>query len=171
MRYILRILIFMTIASIILLPASLSNAGKKPPQPPAPPPCTNPLPFTGVVNESLSGISLPEQGLINDQAAWEELWSRIYAIMEPQPPIPSVDFSTETIVYVALGRKANSCYGVSISCIMTSASKLQVLCDDIVPGKKCFCNDVVVTPVDVVKIAKYVGPADFFHTTKTQNCP
>ncbi|MEW5807085.1 MAG: protease complex subunit PrcB family protein [Acidobacteriota bacterium] len=172
MKKIHKILILLVVLSL-LIPVSQSTAGKKP-KPPGdePKPC-NGIPFTEVLNENLSGFGEPAQGLINNEKEWCEFWDKVYALIEPKPPCDTtlIDFERETAVYVALGRRANSCYGVDITCVTKTGQKLEVDYDEIVPGKNCFCLDMIVTPVEAVKIEKYEGPAEFQHHIKELYCP
>ncbi len=174
MRKIYQIMIVLTIVCLIMVPLSVSNAKKKPKPPgPKPEPCDNGIDFYEVLNASQTGFSQPDQGIINTEEEWCEFWDQLYATMWPKPPCDTslINFAEETAVYVALGSRPNSCYGVNITCITPKEQKLEVDYEEIIPGETCACATVVVRPVDVVKIEKFEGNTEFQRYIRVLDCP
>lgn len=172
MRKVYQIMIILTIFSLFMIPSSVFKAVEKPEPEKKPKPCHG-IPFKEVLNESQTGFSEPAQGIINNEDDWCDFWGKLYSFMWPQPPCDTslINFEKETAVYVALGSRANSCYGVNITCIKKKGKEIEVDYDEIIPGENCTCLSVIVKPVDVVKIKKFEGETEFQRHIKVLDCP
>ncbi|MEO6222517.1 MAG: hypothetical protein ABIP90_04650, partial [Vicinamibacterales bacterium] len=59
-----------------------------------------------------SGIDTPERLVIRNLAAWGAAWAQIHARQVPAPPLPTIDFSTRTVIVVAMGTRPTGGYGI-----------------------------------------------------------
>ncbi len=129
------------------------------------------IPFEQVLYVETSDFSESSQEIIRTEEEWCKFWERLY---ETKCDTSLIDFEKDSVLYVALGQRTNTCYGIEITSISRTENKLQVFYDEIVPGQSCVCGDMIVTPLDAVKIenANYEGveEVEFIHHIRILNC-
>src|SRR4051812_24774009 len=67
-----------------------------------------------------SGFDQPARVVVRDAATWRLVWNQVFLRQTPVPPLPSVDFSREMIVVVALGSRSSGGYSI----LLDGASEL-----------------------------------------------
>jgi hypothetical protein len=140
------------------------------------PSAPKPVTFKQIANSTHSGFARPDMGIISTEKELREFWAKLYARFSPPPSCDTdlIDFSKETVVYVAVGERPNGCYSAKISSITRQAEKLTVSYDECVPDKGCICTQVITAPVDVVKIGKIEknsAQPEFIRNVVPVNCP
>jgi hypothetical protein len=76
-----------------------------------------PLAFETVLQAQQSGISGARAVAIQDDSAWEALWSDHAANVDPPPPVPAVDFTKKMVLGLFVGERPNLCYSVAIESV------------------------------------------------------
>jgi hypothetical protein len=99
--------------------------------------------------------------VVNDEAAWCELWDQLHQWLWPEPPCDTslVDFTTHSAVVVGLGTRPNLCYGMSVplACRPERApEQLRLSVVESVPGADCFCGQSLVQPLAVLAVERPV---------------
>lgn len=72
------------------------------------------------------GFDAPAFRLVTDEVVLLELWNRAYGSSLEVPPVPSVDFSRETVVAVFQGDKPTGGYGIEVLAAAIEAGELFV---------------------------------------------
>src|SRR5688500_15541899 len=80
------------------------------------------VPFTTVHRELVTGVAARRAEVISRQDVWERTWEEIVSNRSPKPPIPTIDFSTHILIFVALGDTPDSCKHVRIDSVQRAAS-------------------------------------------------
>lgn len=108
-----------------------------------------------------SGIKTARQAVVQDQAAWTELWSQHLAGVTGGPALPSVDFGKEMVVAVFLGQRPDGCYSVSISGVSSDGGSLLVNYREDKAAADAACTQALSAPAHLVKLPKSSLPVQF----------
>lgn len=117
-----------------------------------------------------SGLSQPQQLVIRDKAAWEQIWTAIWRTRSPQPSPPEIDFSREMIVVAAMGAQNTSGYGVFIESASAGPGGINFRIRLVSPASGCGLLQVVTQPVDIARVTRRDGPGVFHETREVQDC-
>ncbi|NOT33285.1 MAG: protease complex subunit PrcB family protein [Candidatus Eisenbacteria bacterium] len=117
-----------------------------------------------------SGLTSPLRAVINDQAALEQMWTTAFAAVGSPPQIPTIDFTKEMVVVVALGQRASGGYSIQVADAKMSRGALVI---DVLlksPGNRCAVTLSFTEPLDIVKIARVSGSVRFEDRSRVQSC-
>jgi hypothetical protein len=132
-------------------------------------------PVTKLLMGDAPGIPVAETGIIDNGAAWCDLWDRIYVNASPPPSCDRtlVDFSSEVVLFAALGMRSSGGFTAEIACVHENEGdpqlRVQVLATS--PGPHCIVTMALTYPISVVKVARPVQDAVFETTETVQDCP
>jgi hypothetical protein len=129
--------------------------------------------FETVIKAQNTAIFQASDFVITNEDDWCDFWDQVYFLRYPPPPcdLTLVDFETEVVIVTALGTKPNGCYNVEIVCIEgDEENNLTVYVRDVVPGPRCFCPMMMVSPVHAVKVARPIGDVEYTHSTTILRC-
>ena len=113
---------------------------------------------------------MPRECLKNPQ---KYAWDTIYSNQFPAPPCDTslVDFTTETVILVALGWRSNTCFDVNIRCMHRFGPQtVGVLFRESVPGPSCGCGAAITTPTQLVKVDRTYAQALYRNYPRTLQC-
>lgn len=120
-----------------------------------------PLEFTRITPDGqpviVSGMSVPEQIAVFDQASFADQWQRVFANRDPAPAPPAVDFHSDFVVFAALGERSSGGYAIDVVRALGGGSNVLVEIQATAPGRNCPVPLVITQPVDIVRIKR---PAD-----------
>lgn len=127
------------------------------------------LPFRTLDRRSLRA---EEPGLFVARTAdqWARLWQRMTSHLGQTPPQPTVDWSTEMVVVLALGTRATGGYTVEIEEIRAGRDTLDVHGREDVPGRTCAVTDALTYPHHAVAVAARNGQARLILRVVTVEC-
>jgi hypothetical protein len=101
-----------------------------------------------------SGVKQKETLFIDNQEEWEKLW-RIHTInMNPSPLLPEVDFKENTVIAVFMGEKKSTGYGIHITRVDDTGTKLYVALEELIPGKGSAVAEKVTQPYHIVVVPR-----------------
>lgn len=103
----------------------------------------------------------PRQAVVQDQKAWEEIWSAMEGNVLPKPETPKVDFDKTEIIAVFMGMRMSGGYGVKIVKIEEQDKKLVVTVKESGPPPGAMVTMALTSPYHVVAIAKSAKPVEF----------
>jgi hypothetical protein len=98
------------------------------------------------------------------QSEWEQVWAAHTPFVFPPPTIPTVDFSSYTVVGVALGSRPSGCNGMQIVDAKESASEVLVQFRELIPPPGAGCTAAIVFLVEFATIPKTSKPVNFVQT-------
>ncbi|HSX48595.1 MAG TPA: protease complex subunit PrcB family protein [Candidatus Nanoarchaeia archaeon] len=90
-----------------------------------------------VVVQSSGPSSTKLSTAVRSQAEWQDVWGRLYAGIDPLPPLLPIDFTKEMLVAVADGARPTSGFSTKINNITQTSSQLIVGATAFGPGKNC----------------------------------
>jgi PrcB C-terminal len=162
---------FVRIASIALVTLSAGCGGSNittPPGPSVPMTRLRPEPYAFSFS---SGMNETARIVVRDAATWQATWNQIYLHSSPVPPLPTVDFSQEMIVVVALGNRPTGGYNI----LLEGASELPasgtlVTVSSVAPGPRCITTQAFTQPVDIARVPLRSGAVSFVEQTHVTNC-
>lgn len=121
-----------------------------------------PVAFVTVYVSSFSGVDARRGELITDSGRWSAVWSEIHRRSSPPPPLPSVDFGSEMVLFAALGQEPDACWSIGIESVEATGDRsLQVSVAETRRPMSCACLAVVVNPVHAVRLPRRGRSASF----------
>ena len=131
-------------------------------------------PFVEVLTEWQSHIAFEQFRVIDNEAEWCGLWDTVYKFYFPPRPCDTtlIDFGREVAIVAAIGGRSNTCYGVDITCVrrLGNSRNIHVEVVERQPSLDCVCLAAVVSPLEVIKVARPVRHASFKKQIETLNC-
>jgi hypothetical protein len=135
-------------------------------------PSTVSLPVSFVASTSLgpsgSGpFQLAGSRVVSDSSTWAAIWAQMFANDSETPALPTIDFSTSTLLVAWMGSRATSGYGISIPSVTETAGVVSANVTWTSPGPSCGTLQVVTTPVVVVSIPHQDSASVQFEVSQT----
>ncbi|MGC3862262.1 protease complex subunit PrcB family protein [Micromonospora chersina] len=127
------------------------------------------LPFRTLDRMSLRAEE-PDLFVARTADQWARLWQRMTSHLSPTPPQPTVDWSTEMVVVLALGTRATGGYTVEIEEIRAGQDTLDVHGREDVPGRTCVVTAALTYPHHAVAVAARNGQARLTLRVVTVEC-
>lgn len=125
--------------------------------------------FTRVLTQKASGFDEPAELAIRDRAALESAWARLFNQVQGNPA-PAVDFTRETVILVALGRRSSGGYGVHVDAVTRSGDGAVVRYTATSPAPDCMTTQALTSPVEVIRAPRIGGTVRFERRDAVQRC-
>lgn len=145
----MRVRFFLTVAAILSI-----HCSESPTEP-------RHLAFETVYAYQYSGIKAKRGEVISSMERWSAVWNEIHASHSPQPPLPQIDFGTDTVVLATMGENPDACWTVAIESVELRGRRLQVTVKEKRGQLSCACLTVTVQPVHVVRISRIASSGEF----------
>lgn len=107
-----------------------------------------------IASGTTSGVNSCRTVVVQDQAAWQQLWKEHTSRQLPPPALPSVDFGKEMVLAVFAGTKSSTGYSVSINNIVTTAKSLKAKVATTSPPSGAITGQMLTQPFDIVAVPK-----------------
>lgn len=144
--------------TVLLLLTACENSSS-PTEPPTLPPDTE---LQTIYSAKNSGIHTRGGEIILTEERWQEVWAAIQAGSEtPGAPAPSINFSTDMLIFAAMGDEPDSCWNLTITEVRPEVAKIRVDVSETRPPLNCACPAVVIQPVHVVRVSREELPGEF----------
>lgn len=129
------------------------------------------LPFQVIEQGSLSGAQQdkPVLFVIQDQAAWEDFWSKHQTITPKTKPKP-MDFNHNQILAIVDSDQPNSGYRLRLERIEQHDGELWVYVTREQPAPKCLNLGRVAQPFVIATTPQFAGEAKLIFNTKNYDC-
>lgn len=126
--------------------------------------------FTLLAEGMQSGIEEERREVIRDDDAFQALWARHSAGMDPAPPPPAIDFSREMLIAVFAGVQATAGYRWTLQSLSEANGSLAVHLRFDRPGPDCAVAQVLTQPYLLVKTDRSRLPVVFHVVPRTVSC-
>ena len=123
-----------------------------------------------LVHAYYSGFNQPARTVIRDEESWRSAWATYYTGMLPIVSPPVIDFSSSTVVLVALGSRSTGGYDITVSRVARDAGIVYVEVTSTSPGDKCYTTQAFTQPVDIVVVPHTVDEAVFVERKTVHQC-
>jgi hypothetical protein len=110
---------------------------------------------------AFSGIEKATELVVTNSTQWAEVWKKHSAQQQPAKALPEVDFKTNSVVLVALGRKPTGGYAVEVSDVRSSEGKTEILVKTRAPKPGGIQLQALSAPFHIVAVPKISGPVKF----------
>jgi hypothetical protein len=117
-----------------------------------------------------TGIRDRRRLFIDDAASWTALWAEVTAPYQPPPPLPAIDFNTESVIVAAMGQRHSGGYAIAIESVHEADGKVYVTVREQSPGSACVVTGALTAPVAAVRIPRRDATSVFVERTETHNC-
>lgn len=121
-------------------------------------PSTGPVETEALFQEQHTGFEEARREVVRDADAWRDVWATAYEGRTPVPAVPEVDFSRESVVLAAMGRRATGGHEVSIPEVRRTEAGLAVTVREVSPGEGCIVTQALTAPAVAVRVP-VAGPA------------
>jgi hypothetical protein len=128
------------------------------------------LPTAPVPYSLNSGLITAETGVIRDARAWSDAWSRIHSNRRPTPTLPPIEFASQAVLIVALGRRPSGGFSIAISDVTRDGNALIVDVHRTEPGEGCIVTTGISSGVDIAIIPSYDLETIFRESTNVTQC-
>jgi hypothetical protein len=112
----------------------------------------------------------PLRLVIRDHDTWRDIWKRIHEGVGEVPSLPEINFSKEMVVFVALGGRPTSGYGIIIDSAYERSDRLEIVVRSVSPGKNCFNLQAGTAPIDIVRLPNIGHSVSFRETEEVHEC-
>jgi hypothetical protein len=117
-----------------------------------------------------SGLVVAADQVVTDEATWRAVWTQAIGSRRPAPAPPAVDFTRESVLVAAAGRRATG--GVSIAVQMVRAAGNGLLAQVLItePGRGCIRTQALSAPVDMLIVSRPQVAVRFVRETRVRDC-
>lgn len=105
-----------------------------------------------VAGGNYCGIEQGKNIVINRKEEWNALWKKLHHGFYPQPALPDIDFSRETILAVFMGTRSTGGYSIEISNIKEHEGKITAIIETESPEPGEMVTMALSQPYHIVKI-------------------
>lgn len=109
------------------------------------------------------GPSEPAEAVISNPERLASIWPATGAP-------PEIDFSEETVIFVALGQRPTGGYEVEITTVQARGDTTLVHYVERPPGPGCMTTQALTSPYHIIAVASVPGPVRFERETVTREC-
>lgn len=126
---------------------------------------TQEVPFQTLAAPPASAITQARMVVVRDLSSWDTLWREHVANLDPQPPLPAVNFSQDMVIGIFLGSRSNACYRVVVESVteLLFPRRLQVVFRELTPPANAVCAAVLTNPAVLVLVPYTSLPVEFIH--------
>ncbi|MEW5929598.1 MAG: protease complex subunit PrcB family protein [Gemmatimonadota bacterium] len=117
-----------------------------------------------------SGYTAPARQVVRSEAEWRTVWARLHESVMPQPPVPAIDFSRETVLVAALGQRSSGGFSILVDSVYDAGSTLRAVVRRSSPGAGCTVTAALTQPVDVVRIPAGGRGVGFVDRDEVRDC-
>jgi hypothetical protein len=128
------------------------------------------LEFRTLAEGSYSAAEEASQVLISRLPEWQAFWTRLHANRSPEPPLPQVDFATETVLACTCGSRNSGGFRVKVASLAYSGELCLLSLLYTEPGSGCFTTEALTQPYHIVVFRK-TGLTQIKLEVKTEKTP
>jgi hypothetical protein len=114
-----------------------------------------------VVVQGQTGLDKPQTFVIQDRSGWENFWDVHTQFLDPPPALPFIDFRSEMVIGVYLGKRSTPCYQLNIENVVETRDELVVEYREIPPQPNQACMAVTADLLQVIKLPSIDLPVRF----------
>jgi len=129
-----------------------------------------PDPAATILHAAYSGVQDSARGAISEPAPWQDMWNLLTSGNQPRPPLPAVDFSTDDVLFVSLGRRSSGGHDIRIDSVVRYQARTVVYLTRTSPGPTCMTTQALTAPVHVVRLPRLVRPLEFHELFSQHAC-
>lgn len=126
--------------------------------------------FNSIKKTNDSGFESPTTKVIATQQELEKVWKQAWSRISDVPQLPTLDFSKNQVILIALGAKNNGGYGLEIEKLTETKNELVVNYFETKPGENCMTTQAIVFPLEIIEIEKNAKKIVFNSSEKIVNC-
>lgn len=131
---------------------------------------TGEIVFKSITKGKNSGFENPTTKVIVTQQELEIIWKQAWSRFSDVPQLPTIDFSKNQVVLIALGAKNNGGYSLEIEKITESKKEFTVNYFETKAGENCMTTQAIVFPFELIEIEKTAKKVVFNSSEKIVDC-
>lgn len=128
-----------------------------------------PMPMTRLIHYGSSPFGTDTTVVVRDSASWAALWNRLHESYEV-PPLPTVDFTREMLVGVAMGTRPTTGYDVQLTAAALDRGILRVQAYETEPDRSCIEGDIVGSPFALARVSAVAATVEITIAEATESC-
>lgn len=103
------------------------------------------------------GLVERTEAVIRNERELRKLWIAIHSTPGrelPVAPRPEVDFRTEMVIAIGMGRRSSGGYRISVTRVEDTGDKLRVFYETHSPGPNCLVPQSMTSPVELIRLQR-----------------
>ena len=116
-----------------------------------------------------SMYDMTEESVFRDRASWDAAWAQLNNGMVA-PDLPAVDFTTSSVVLVAIGQRRSAGSEVRVGAIERRGADAVVHYTVTEPAPGCVTAQMLTSPVVAVRVPRIAGAVRFERETVRRPC-
>jgi hypothetical protein len=117
-----------------------------------------------------SGMTDSARLVIRSEAEWRRTWAQLVGHVSPAPEPPSIDFTNEMVIVVAMGARPTAGNMIRIARVGRSSGVTYVDVVSETPSVRCKAAQMMTSPADVVVVPRIEEPVAFVETLDVKGC-
>jgi hypothetical protein len=117
-----------------------------------------PVPYWNYHGKLDWGPVTPTERVIRDQTEFRKFWENLQTTPANEgrgvPEAPDVDFRTEMIIAVGMGRRSTGGYSIRIESVQEELEDVRVFYSAVSPGADCVTSQSITSPVVLIRLRK-----------------
>lgn len=105
-----------------------------------------------------SGVTDERFEVVQDRATFIRLWRETHSAMVPAPDPPDIDFTTEIVVAVFMGRRTSGGHAIEVTGAVETADAVHVSVSRRTPGPDDFVTMAITSPYHIVTLPRREKP-------------
>ncbi len=114
-----------------------------------------------LVVQGQTGLDKPQTFVIQDLGGWQTFWGAHTRFLDPPPDLPFIDFRSEMVIGVYLGKRGDQCSRLEINNVLEKSNRLVVGYQEVLPQAGQVCAQVVTDLLKVIVLPKSNLPVEF----------
>jgi protease stability complex PrcB-like protein len=116
-----------------------------------------------------SGLTAKSRVVVRDAAEWNAMWTSLSSNVEPRPPVPSVDFARQMVIFASMGTRNSGGYSIGIDGVYDASGDLWVSIRETSPSG-CAVFAALTAPTTAVVIPRRNGNVNFSELAAVHRC-
>ncbi|MDH5642877.1 MAG: protease complex subunit PrcB family protein [Gemmatimonadota bacterium] len=107
--------------------------------------------------------------VVRDSASWELFWGTLHGLIDPNPPLPDVDFTQFMVIGAGMGTQPTTGFEINVRAAYILDDKVFLEIVETSPAPSCLTGQAVTAPFTAV-IVPVARTVRFVERTETTDC-
>lgn len=119
---------------------------------------------------SYSGVEDRDRRVVRTEGEWRALWTQLARRMGASPPLPPIDFTSDMVVFAAMGTRPSGGFGIEIVRAAPDGGAFEVVVTERSAGAGCASTLLLTAPTAAVRVPRSDLPVRWIERTVVYPC-